>query len=68
MTSPAGWLAVPATEPDARPDAYLQHLADAGVLDEAEALWDQLDDGEDPCTAATPVQELITDLRARRRR
>ena len=40
-----------------QPDTYLVHLAESGVLAEAEAIFDQLDAGSNPCVG-TDLEEI----------
>ncbi len=39
-------------------DPFLKRLAESGVLDEAEKVWDAEDAGLNPCDSV-PVQDLV---------
>ena len=51
---------------DAGPSAYLRRMQDLGVFDEADAMFDALDRGENPCAEAVDVDDVIERARALR--
>ena len=49
---------------DVRQSAYLRRMQDLGVFDEADAMFDSVEQGKNPCDAAADVDDVIRRARA----